>query len=255
MRLTRTRTHEPDGGRAAHAGDVGRFAMPRTRGAATGALLVILGTWGAVIPLIGPYFDFVIGPDDAWDMTAGRFWLSLLPGVAVVAGGSLLLAAANRASATLGAQIALAGGIWFAIGPVMSRLWNDGVSQTGPALGGTGRQVAEQLAYHPGLGVLVTALAGIALGRVTTRSVSDVERLERDRELATAPAHEPTMPPPEDEREALTATMPEQDVARPRASSGRFEREPTPVPGNGHHADRPRGTGPGHTRHGDEQAG
>ena len=30
--------------------------VPRSRGAICGLLLVLLGVWGALIPLVGPYF-------------------------------------------------------------------------------------------------------------------------------------------------------------------------------------------------------
>src|SRR3954468_11597763 len=125
----------------------GRLAMPRRRGAASGLLIVVLGAWCAVRPFVGPLFNLTIGPDNAFDMTAGRFWLSLLPGVVAVIGGLMLMQAANRASAALGAQVAMAAGAWLVVGPTVSMLWNDGVSQAGVPAGGTGRQVLELLLY------------------------------------------------------------------------------------------------------------
>ena len=32
----------------------GRFDIPRSRGAASGFLLILLGLWGALVPFIGP---------------------------------------------------------------------------------------------------------------------------------------------------------------------------------------------------------
>jgi hypothetical protein len=66
-------------------------------------------------------------------------------------------------------------------------LWNGGEMQTGQAFGGTNHQVAEWLVYFYGVGAAITAVAGIALGRVTTRSVRDVERLTTTHETP-APA-------------------------------------------------------------------
>jgi len=169
-----------DAGDHDRTSEPGRLAMPRRRGAASGLLLVVLGAWGALIPFIGPAFDLTIGSDRMFDFTAGRFWLSLLPGAVAVLGGLMLMASANRASATLGAQLALAAGVWFVVGPVVSMLWNGGEPQTGQPLGGTGQQVLELLTYFYGLGAAIIAFAGIALGRVTTRSVRDVERLAPD---------------------------------------------------------------------------
>jgi hypothetical protein len=158
----------------------GRLAMPRSRGFMSGLLLVILGAIGGLAPFVGPYFNLSIGSDQAWDYSSGRLWLSILPAAATVLGGLMLMYSANRATATFGSWLALAGGVWFVIGPVMSMLWNGGQMQTGQALGGTNHQVAEWLVYFYGVGAAITAVAGIALGRVTTRSVRDVERLTPD---------------------------------------------------------------------------
>lgn len=153
----------------------GRLAMPRRRGAATGLLITIGGIWCAVIPFIGHYFDFVVGPDNAWDMTTGRFWLSLLPGVVAAVGGLMLMRSSNRASAALGAQLALAAGIWLVIGRELSQFWSTSWAEA--PLGGTTRQALELLLYFTGTGAAITALAGIAFGRVSSRHVGDVERL------------------------------------------------------------------------------
>lgn len=160
--------------------------VPRSRGAVTGVLLMILGAWGALVPLIGHYFNFVIGPDKAWDLTTGRFWLSVLPGIVVFAGGLLLTLSANRASGGFGAWLALVGGAWFVVGEQVSQLWNHGVGQAGPALGGTTRRVFEHLAYFDALGALTIALSAFALGRLAVRSVRDAQLMrDRDRTAGT----------------------------------------------------------------------
>ena len=53
----------------------GRNADPRSRGAASGFLLILLGVWGALIPFVGPNVDFAYSPDQAWTWTAARGWL------------------------------------------------------------------------------------------------------------------------------------------------------------------------------------
>ena len=58
--------------------------IPRSRGAVSGVLLVILGAIAALIPLVGPYFDFTVGPTDAWNFSDGHLWLSVVPGAVVV---------------------------------------------------------------------------------------------------------------------------------------------------------------------------
>lgn len=150
----------------------GRLWMPRSRGGLSGTLLVLAGLWGGLIPFVGPMFDWVVGPDDAWNMTEGRFWLSLVPGLATVVGGVILLRSANRATGGLGAWIALAGGAWFAVGPTVSQIWaSDWVGQP---LGGTTQGALESLTYFTGLGALIVALSAFALGRMTLRAAKDV---------------------------------------------------------------------------------
>ena len=74
----------------------GRLWIPRTRGAGSGILLVLLGAWGALIPFIGPYVSLSFTPDGAWTWTAGRGWLEVLPGAAAALGGLLLQGSGNR---------------------------------------------------------------------------------------------------------------------------------------------------------------
>lgn len=152
--------------------------IPRSRGAVSGLLLVVLGAVGALAPFIGPAIGLTIGPHQSFHMTAGRFWLSLLPGVVVFIGGLMTLTSGNRAGAVLGAQLALAGGIWFLVGPTLSHLWssqNGALGQAGFPAGREARQTLEVLVYFYGIGAAITALAGVALGRLTVRSVRDVE--------------------------------------------------------------------------------
>ena len=40
----------------------GRMRIPRSRGAASGLLVMLLGLWGALIPFVGPAFDFAYNP-------------------------------------------------------------------------------------------------------------------------------------------------------------------------------------------------
>jgi len=172
--------------------------IPRSRGAVSGLLLMILGAWGALVPFIGPSFGLVIGPDDMWNWSADRFWLSVLPGIVAVAGGLILVQSAHRGGAGLGAWMGLLAGAWFALGPLVSRLWTgDGASALGQPAGGTNRQVLELLVMYEGLGVLMAAIAAFALGRLTLRSARDVE-------LAEAPEPEvrraPVLDRDEDER-------------------------------------------------------
>jgi len=90
--------------------------MPRSRGAVSGLLLVILGVWGALIPFVGPRFNFAYTPDQDWTWTTARGWLEVFPGVTTVVGGLLLIFSANRAIAMFGGWLAVLGGAWFVVG-------------------------------------------------------------------------------------------------------------------------------------------
>src|SRR3954453_22921640 len=151
------------------SGEETAVRIPRSRGAVSGLLLVVLGAWSALIPFVGPAFNLTIGNDQTFDMTAGRFWLSLVPGAVIAFGGLLTLMSANRASAVLGAQLALAGGIWLLVGPTLSHLWTDApgaLGQAGLPRGDESRRTLEVLLYFYGVGAAVTTLAALALGRL-----------------------------------------------------------------------------------------
>ena len=91
----------------------GTLQMRRSRGAASGFLLVLLGAWGALIPFIGPYFHYAYTPDAAWTYNTARLWLEILPGAAVFLGGILLMIATGRHVALFGALLAAAAGAWY----------------------------------------------------------------------------------------------------------------------------------------------
>jgi len=98
----------------------GRLQMPRSRGAASGFLLILLGIWGALIPFVGPLFNFAFSPDREWVWTAARGWLEVLPGVATAVGGFLLLSSRNRFTAMLGAWLTVFAGAWFVVGRALA---------------------------------------------------------------------------------------------------------------------------------------
>jgi hypothetical protein len=155
--------------------------VPRSRGAVSGLLLVLLGLWGALIPLVGPYFHYAYTPDSAWTLTAGRVWLEIVPGAATFLGGIILLASASRPLAMFGAELAAAAGAWFALGTVIIPLWpaastlNPGT----PAGTTTVLRQLEHLGFYTGLGVVIVFLAALALGRLTVVGVRDARLADR----------------------------------------------------------------------------
>jgi len=140
----------------------------------TGLLILVLGIWGGLIPFVGPYFHFVLGPDRSWHWTTGRLYLDVLPGAAAALAGLLLLGRGPHAPGKLGALIALAAGIWFAIGPDLSLLWNAGGAQ-GAAHGSRGIRALEMISFHTGLGAVIAMLAGFAMPGSMRRARTVVE--------------------------------------------------------------------------------
>lgn len=173
----------------------GRLSMPRSRGAASGLLLVLLGIWGALIPFVGPYFDFAFTPDQAWVWTAARGWLEVLPGATAAVGGLLLLFSANRATALLGAWLAVVAGAWFVVGRALAGPL--GIGDAGMPIAVTdAKRVSLELAYFSGLGALIVFLGAVAVGRLSLRSVRDFEYAER-RVVRAEPAAVADAPPAE----------------------------------------------------------
>jgi hypothetical protein len=111
----------------------------------------------------------------------------VLPAAVAVLGGLMLIGAGPRPGGKLGALLALAAGVWFAIGPQVSLLWNASGAQ-GAAHGSTGVRVLEMLTYHTLLGSLMAALAGYALPGLITRKRQAAHEPE-------AAAAEPTAAP------------------------------------------------------------
>ena len=66
---------------------------------AAGFLILALGLWGGLVPFVGHYFNFALGPDKSWAWTSGRFYLSVLPGAVAAIGGLMLIASGPRSSA------------------------------------------------------------------------------------------------------------------------------------------------------------
>src|SRR6516225_5546319 len=158
----------------------GMLQMRRSRGAASGFLLVLLGAWGALIPFIGPYFHYAYTPDTAWTYSTARLWLEILPGAAVFLGGILLIVATGRHIALFGAVLAAAAGAWFTLGPILSPLWNDHVTMGGsPASATVFMRIMEQLGFFSGLGLVSVFIAGAACGRIlsVTSGIKTVETI------------------------------------------------------------------------------
>jgi hypothetical protein len=157
----------------------GMLRVPRSRGALSGVLLVLLGAWGALVPFIGPYFHFAYTPDSGWTFTQGRLWLEILPGAGAFLGGLITLASSYRHMAAFGAWLAALSGAWFVLGNTLRPLWN-GTKSAGPsagtAVGSTMMRMWEQLGFFTALGALIVLLAALALGRFTVIGAREAGR-------------------------------------------------------------------------------
>ncbi|MGH3678006.1 MAG: hypothetical protein ACRDU5_20185 [Mycobacterium sp.] len=196
----------------------GRLQMPRSRGAASGFLLILLGVWGALIPFVGPYFDFAFTPDQEWTWTTARGWLEVLPGAAAVVGGLLLLGSRNRATAMFGGWLTVFAGAWFVVGRALAGPL--GIGDAGAPVAATEtKRVWLELTYFYGLGALIIFLGAVALGRLSVRSARDIRYAQRP---VTTTTTEPT--PSEDVTEIQPAEPEPEPEPRHRPWAGMFGR-------------------------------
>ncbi len=206
--------------------------MPRSRGAVSGLLLVILGAWGALIPFVGPHFNFAYTPDRDWAWTTARGWLEVFPGVATVLGGLLLIFSSNRAVAMFGGWLAVLGGAWFVVGEQFAPMLRIGT--VGDPVATTERKRALlEVTYFSGLGALIVFLGGIALARLAVRLARDVVPLEAGVEAddAREPALVPAGPVPANRPyvSAVDESSPETAVTRPRVEHFPPSQEASPA--------------------------
>lgn len=156
-----------------------RVRIPRSRGAVGGLAVLLLGVWGALIPFLGPYFDFAFTPDDPWAWTSARGWLEVLPGVVAIVGGLLMLMSRNRVVASAGGWLAVAAGTWFVIGPFLADLLRLG-DLGEPVATGDLKRALLHLTYFYGLGALILFFAATSLGRLSVRSARDIAFARRE---------------------------------------------------------------------------
>ncbi|OBF02979.1 hypothetical protein A5730_22930 [Mycobacterium sp. ACS4054] len=185
--------------------------MPRSRGALTGLLLILLGAWGALVPFFGPNIDWAYMSDPAWTWTTAKGWLEVLPGAATALGGLLVLLSGNRASAVLGGWLAVAGGAWFVVGRAFASTL--GIGDVGSPVASTDlKRALLEVTYFTGLGALIVFLGGAAVARVAVRHARDV--VAREPAVAAAPAGEPAM---YDETRGPVAARTDRVAAEPEA--------------------------------------
>ena len=164
----------------------GMLRVPRSRGALSGVLLVLLGLWGGLIPFVGPYFHYAYTPGAAWTYTSGRLWLEILPAAGTVLGGLILLVSGFRPVATFGSWLAVFSGAWFAVGRALAPIWNTGGTvPIGSPIGDTVTRALLDIGCFSGLAVAIVFLGAASLGRLSVIGVRDALLTER-REVVPA---------------------------------------------------------------------
>jgi hypothetical protein len=152
-----------------------------------GALLVLLGAWGGLIPFVGPYFRYAFTPDHAWVYTSGRLWLEVLPALGTLAGGVAIMISALRSVVLAGSWLAAVSGGWFAVGVVLAPVWIGGPAPVqGTPAGAALARAVEQIGFFTGLGVAIVFVAALVLGRFSGIGFSGVKIAGRTRQVPAA---------------------------------------------------------------------
>lgn len=211
--------------------------IPRRRGGLCGVLLILVGAWGALIPFIGPYLKFAYTPDTALHYTAGRLYLSVVPGVIAVLTGLLVLATRSRAVGVLSGLIAAVAGAWFIVGGAVT---STVLKQTSISPGlPVSRSVAgispatwmflEQIGFFVGVGMLVIFFGALAMGRFSMISVSDPV----DEDYEDYPDEAGTSEPASGQFPSATGQFPTSSGQFPSSgsSASAFPGSPRPFPG------------------------
>jgi len=202
----------------------GMLRVSRSRGAFSGLLLVLLGLWGGLIPLVGPYVNYAYSPDKAWTVNSGRIWLELLPAGATLLGGIFVLISRLRPAAVLGASVAIVSGAWFALGSVLEPLWTSNVTP-GTPVGGHVARVLEQVGFFTGLGLVIICIASVALGRLTVVSVRDTRAVRAMPETDAEPETPAESRPGFMNRARLTRVASRRSSAEPDGSGLSMSKE------------------------------
>jgi hypothetical protein len=133
---------------------------------------MLLGAWGAIIPFVGPYFDYAYTPNRTWTWTTARWWLEVLPGAVAFFAGLLLLFTARRIIALLAAWCAIAAGAWYVVGPLLAPAWR--ANYLGTPVGNRTDVSVEAIGMFYGLGAAIILLAALAAGRFSVVGIRDV---------------------------------------------------------------------------------
>jgi hypothetical protein len=158
--------------------------IPRSRGGLSGLILILLGAWGGLIPLVGPYVKYGFTPNRTWELTQGRLYLSVIPGAAALLAGLVIMMTRSRAFGGFLAFVAALAGFWFIAGAAIIRLLPaslGGSIGTGtPLATSSSRIILTSLGFYAGTGALIMFFAALALGRFSIAPTREHARLAED---------------------------------------------------------------------------
>jgi hypothetical protein len=173
-----------------------QVVIRRSRGAVSGAVLILLGLWGGLAPFIGHYLHFGYTPEGAWSYTTGRLYYSVLPGAAALAGGLLIVTTRSRLIGIAGGLLGALGGLWFVVGSgvVLYLLKQTSIAAgvpIGSAAGATSytaKEYLETLALYTALGAAIIFVGAVACGRLSLVSARDAAAADGDDGYSDYPA-------------------------------------------------------------------
>lgn len=161
--------------------------IPRRRGGLCGLLLILLGAWGALVPFIGPYFDFAFTPDKTWAYTSGRLYLSIVPGGAAFLGGLIVLATRSRGAGVFGGLLAALGGAWLVAGAgILDTVVKHNSITPGTPVPSVSSMISspatwvflEEIGFFVGTGILIVFFGALAMGRFSILSARDADEAD-----------------------------------------------------------------------------
>jgi hypothetical protein len=125
----------------------------------TGLVLILLGAWQALVPMVGPLFGFGMGHESAWTWNQTHLVLNVLPGGAVLIGGLVMLVSVDRATQWLGVVLAFCGGLWGVLGPSTYHV-------------SSFMQIMKSYGYYYATGAVIVVVGVFTVGRLTSGTVT-----------------------------------------------------------------------------------
>lgn len=133
-----------------------------------GFLLMLLGAWVFLVPLVGPYFNFGFFTSGTWVFSSVHWELMLGPGIALFVGGLFMLLPASPIS-SLGGFLSLLAGVWLLIGPSLYPIWASHVAVATPH--SQWMTSLLWIGYFYGTGAIAVYLSGILHGLLSRAPV------------------------------------------------------------------------------------